>query len=148
MSLFYLELLKYSGIILLTLILSECLTRKLNLKARPSKIIRCLSDNSIKFFTEVGKWVAKISSFYALIEFGLIKQAIIDIFEPMIELLSSPFYTVKGYISQMFTYQHPQLIVVGTATLATLILYYYLHGLTGALFVSDKLYHVKNLIGL
>jgi hypothetical protein len=94
-----------------------------HLEWRPSVGLTYLANQSIKFFTQIGKILATISSFYTWINLDEFYQTLQDLFDPTIRLLSSPVYTIKGYLSVIVDYQYPILIVLGSMTLCAFLLF-------------------------
>src|SRR5947209_10658882 len=73
---------------------------------RPSVGLNRMGNEAIVFFTNVGKLLAKISSFYTWINLDELWQTLQDLFGPLIRLFSSPIYTFKGYASVLVEYKY------------------------------------------
>lgn len=93
------------------------------LKYRPSVGLTYLGDKAIILFTDIGKIFAKISSFYTWVNLEDLWQTLQELFVPLIRLLSSPFYTIVGYMSIMVEYKYPMLIGLGSCTLINMLLF-------------------------
>ena len=69
------------------------------------------------FWTKFGKLWAIICSFYELIRLHEFKVTLIDIMEPFVNIVLSPFSFIKGYLAQKRLYDHPYMITFGTMTI-------------------------------
>lgn len=105
------------------LIVLEHGARVSHLEWRPSVGLTYLGDQAIVVFTNIGKLLANISSFYTWINLDELWRTIQDLFVPLVRLCSSPLYTIKGYLSVMVQYKYPILIGLGSCTLVGLVLF-------------------------
>jgi len=90
---------------------------------RPSVLFTYLYVHAEKLYTNVGKLIAIISSFYELIQFDELKKSFTAIFKPLVRFVVAPSYIIYGYVSECNLYEHPYLIGFGTLTLICVICY-------------------------
>ena len=103
----------------------EYIARRTNSDVKPSVGISYASNKCGQFFNYLGSIAARISSFYTYIEFEELVKTFQELFVPMWNLVTSPFYMLKGYVHTMKSYKYPFLVIVGSLTLfvATRFLY-------------------------
>lgn len=129
-------------IILLNIFCWEHLSRKNDWSVKPSFFINELAEFCQTQFENIGYYFAKISSFvhvvYTYIDIEDLKRTFLDLINPTMELLNSPFYSVKGYFETINFYDYPYLILFGSIILMSII-----GGLLGS---YGKELTLKNLI--
>lgn len=109
-------------ILLCILFLWEHIARLNNIKVRPSVGIDRLTTKSKIVFTEIGRMIAKISSFFTYIDITDLLDTLSILAYSLLELISSPLGIVKGYILVAFSYYNPLTYILGSMTLVTIIL--------------------------
>lgn len=68
-------------------------------------------------FLYLGRVVAKLSSFYDYLYLEKLGETIHGIAKPIIDIFTSPFWTIVGYLEYATEYGRPALIFAGSATL-------------------------------
>lgn len=106
-----------SSAFLPSIVFLEYLSKKKQFRYAPSICLNIISNKMTNTFTKIGIIIGKISSFYTLIDFTEIKQSISDLIVPIIKILKSPFYTLKGYIYYLELNKKKKTIFFGTLTL-------------------------------
>lgn len=86
-------------------------------KTRPSTIISYAAKKSQWGFSKIGEGFARISSLYTYFYLQEIADTFMKIMKPLLNLVTSPLYSIKGYVSQMEMYDHPYLVLFGTITI-------------------------------
>jgi hypothetical protein len=101
----------------------ELIARKKNSNIKPSVGVKYVADLSQQLWETVGYYIAKISSFYDLINIEELKVAFQELFLPLFRFCISPLYTAKGYYDTVGTYKYPVMIIAGSLTLIAAILF-------------------------
>jgi hypothetical protein len=110
---------------LLFVLVWEHICRQYKSTYRPSVFLRWCSDTAKSFFSLIGKYLAQLSSFYTYINLEEMKRTVSDVFTPLVELMFSPWYTVKTYLSTAAKYKYWILVPLGTLTFMVLAYYCY-----------------------
>ncbi len=92
-----------SGVFLGTIVV-EHIGRKFETEKRPSIILNKIADESKIAFKKLGTGFAWLSSYLTLADIKDIAISVHDVVKPSIELTTSPFYSVYGYIKKADTY--------------------------------------------
>lgn len=95
--------------------------RKLAWRIRPSTILTYVSKKTNDLFAGLGKYIAIASSFYTYIDVEDLCQTAKDIAVPTFSIFTSPFNTIQGYYKKAREYVNPRVVVLGTTTLACLV---------------------------
>lgn len=101
----------------------EYIAKIKELKYKPSLYLSMIAALFMKFFELIGRLIAKISSFYTLFDFKQLIETLHDLIKPLIQLMISPYYTIKGYVVTMKIYNHSYLVPIGSLTLVVGMLY-------------------------
>lgn len=105
------------------LLIWEYIAKKTLSNIKPSYALNYVATSATNFFFNIGKFIAKISSFYTYIDFADIKETLHDFFKPLINILISPFQLIYGYVNTSMIYDHPYLVGFGTLTLLDIIVF-------------------------
>lgn len=73
------------------------------------------------FFECLGRWVAYISSYLHWLKLRTLWDALVHLVEPLIGILCSGFYFVKGYVLSAAEYTQTYMIYVGSGLLVILV---------------------------
>lgn len=95
----------------------EYIGKLVNTTYIPSVFLNMVASYCESVWVTVGYYIAKISSFYTYVNFTELFDSFLDIFRPSVEIVTSPFYAIKGYVTEMNVYNHPYLIAFGSLTL-------------------------------
>lgn len=125
----------------------EYIARRNSSAIKPSIGINFALQKSRAFFGGIGHYAAKLSSFYHMINIKEVQETFNELFMPILKLIISPFYVVKGYWDTATTgYKYPFVILAGTLTLVATMLYlgnkYYGHKISK--FTMDDLRKLMN----
>lgn len=107
------------------LVLNEYFCRITGIIYSPSAGLDYMVKYARRFFKLTGRILAKISSFYVTLRLHDLALSFWDISVGILKLITSPFYTIYGYIKASFSYQHPALVYAGTGTLIAGLLFYF-----------------------
>lgn len=99
----------------------EYVAKKNELVVKLSVALSYIARFAIDSWFATGRLAAKISSFYTYINFGELMETFHDLFKPMIDICTSPFHFVRGYISVAQIYNHPYLIGFGSVTMISFV---------------------------
>lgn len=109
------------GSIVVSSIIWEYIAKRKKSNVKPSVGL----THTATFFSNgwrcLGELAAKISSFYTYLDFREIKEALHDLWKPIIELCFSWFQFFNGYFTTANLYNHPYLISFGSLTLLILL---------------------------
>lgn len=139
-------------------ILWEHLARIQQIHARPTTLIRFVTNKCRSVFTWMGSWICFLSSFLVHLHLGEFGLTLWDLFEAITDLLFSVFYIARGYAQTAIRYNSTITIFLGTILLSFCIEYasvVYLNGygsvwialLTGILVVLACVYIPMMSIG-
>ena len=96
----------------------EHVARINNSNLKPSRFINSLADYAADTFEFIGRQLARLSSFYVYIRLHEVFFTLWDLLRPTVVLMVTPFGIIYGYVTAMEVYNHPGLILAGSATLA------------------------------
>jgi hypothetical protein len=97
-------------------IIWEHIARKYKSEIKPSVYLNFASEKSISFFKKCGELLAWVSSYLARIDLKDFGETLMAVGKPTFDLVSSPAYTVYGYVKHASTYANKQgLIYAGSA---------------------------------
>lgn len=100
-------------------------------KLKPTVIIGFLAKKSKTFWSYIGWFIAKISSFYTYIDLGDLTKTAQELSIAIGKFVITPVYSVRQYWNTADTYKYPIMIILGTVTVIFLIFYsQYFHGET------------------
>lgn len=90
---------------------------------KPSVGLWNLVEPTRNFFSWLGGWIARLSSFYTYLKnfFGELFVTIGELLTPLGELAVAPLYFFKGYLDTAITYNYYILVFLGTATILFII---------------------------
>lgn len=114
-------LLWFSALVLIFLV--EHVGRLNGLIYRPSYFLTFVATWCQDFYHYCGKIFALISSFYDWLNFKEIYHSLQDLLIPIWNVITSPFYLLKGYGETMHTYRFPILIALGSLTIVVILLW-------------------------
>ena len=103
------------------LFLWEHIARQRKSNIRPSVGLTKVANFASNWFYKLGRLLARISSFYTLIELKELQQTAHDLLEPAVRLIASPAQTLFGYCNYAFMRRYPMVILWGSVTLLGLI---------------------------
>jgi hypothetical protein len=107
----------------LAVIAWEHVGRKNQSEKKPSVIIRWFADMSAKGFKKLGIEVARFSSFYNIIDIKDVGETVSAVTSPTVALILSPFSCLIGYFDQAQKYKHFTLVLIGSGTIVTMLLF-------------------------
>lgn len=90
---------------------------KFNTQVKPSTYIWILCGWYQYLWKLIGKAFAYLSSYLEIINIYDLITAFVDLIRPIISIIKSPYYFVKGYMSVAFLYDHPYMITTGSIIL-------------------------------
>ena len=82
----------------------EHIGRLKNWSIRPSVPLQFTSDQLSNLFNWSGKQFAILSSFLTFINLDETKKTLYDLVKPILGIIVSPYYFIKGYIDKAITY--------------------------------------------
>jgi hypothetical protein len=94
---------------------------------RPSIGLGHVATFAINRFTDLGRIIARLSSFLTYLHLEEMFETIGAVVTPAWKLIISPFYTITGYFSQIKFYNHPYLVVVGSMSLVAAVAFPFRH---------------------
>ena len=113
--------------IFITTVIWEHIGKRYIWTVRPSVALIKVVAQSQKFWEWIGVWFGIISSYLTYIELGDLWRSVYDIVNPMIELIASPAWFFKGYLSIMIEFTYPYLIPLGSCLLVLTSMYICYH---------------------
>jgi hypothetical protein len=89
---------------------------------KPSVYLTTGVEHSRRFFTRVGKVIARVSSFYTYLHLAELGQSFLGLAVPTGRLILSPFWTFVGYVQSLKLYEQAKsgngwVVLFGTSTL-------------------------------
>jgi len=91
---------------------------------KPSVPLEWLADSAGNFFNLIGELFARLSSYLHYINFGIVKDAVVELCGPTLRLIGSPLETLSGYASYALECcgaQDHWLVYLGSALLIVLL---------------------------
>ncbi len=84
---------------------------------KPSKFFKIGSEFIQEQWENLGYLFAKISALFTWIKLEKVFQALSDLLEPLVEIILSPVYFIKGYVDTANLYDHPYMVGIGSFVL-------------------------------
>ena len=104
----------------------EHAARIYTVESRPSQWLDQIYEFLAKQWKLVGRFIAWASSFYYHLKLEQLAESAGAILKPMIQIVFSPLWIVKGYAAKAAEYEYSGTILIGTATLTVIVAYAYL----------------------
>ena len=103
----------------------EYIARKQKSDIKPSTALNNIYYYLSQMFYWIGRTLAKLSSFFVMLDIDDLVETFWDIIKPIIKICGSPFKLIKGYYNTAMAYKNHILIFVGSMTLIGLTWYLY-----------------------
>lgn len=132
---------------LLTVVMEHLCRNRGPVLYRPSVILRLIASYAKAFYVQCGVYFANISAFLDFLELHLLVDSFKNVACPVLDIITSPFWFLKGYADQALTYVHPSVVYTGGFVIPSVLVglfWYYFNSLPA--FIQNSTQNAWNFV--